>query len=205
MKERKRRPDDAVPYAVNHWIRVEALAIFHEGEFSAGEVAEMIGEDVKLVSGHIRDLYESGCIERAGYKMVGNYRKPVYRAIVLPVISDEAYGAMSAEDRHDVSGAVVQSFVAESLSSYRNEKMDEDEDLALIWEPLSLDAEGKRELREHLTSSWRRAQEIHAAAVNRIAESGEAGTTSIVALFGFERGRVGRPKSGYFRTENAEQ
>ena len=109
LKERKRRPDDALPHSVNHWIRVEALAIFHEGEFSAGEVANLIGEDVKNVRGHIRDLYDSGCIELAGYKLVGNFRKPVYRAIVLPVVTDEVYRAMSIDgtsrrERRDRSG-----------------------------------------------------------------------------------------------------
>jgi len=40
LKRRKRRPEDAVAHSVNHWIRVEALAIFHEGEFSTGEIAD---------------------------------------------------------------------------------------------------------------------------------------------------------------------
>ena len=49
LRERKRLPDDALPHSVNNWIRVEALAILHEGEFSAGEIALLIGEDVKNV------------------------------------------------------------------------------------------------------------------------------------------------------------
>jgi len=205
LKERTRRPDDALPHSVNHWIRVEALAIFHEGEFSAGEVAEMIGEDVKNVRGHIRDLYDSGCIEFAGYKLVGNYRKPVYRAVVLPVVTDEVYRAMSIDERHDGSGAIVQGILAESLSSYRNGKMDNDENLCLIWDAPNLDAEGKREMLAHLTSSWKGAQDIHARAANRMAESGETGTTTVVGFLGFERGRPGRPGSGYYRVEKDER
>lgn len=88
LRTRAKRPDDALPHSVNHWIRVEALAIFHEGEFSAGEVAVLIGQDVKNVRNHIRDLYDCGCIELAGYKTAGNHRKPVYRAIALPVITE---------------------------------------------------------------------------------------------------------------------
>jgi DNA-binding transcriptional ArsR family regulator len=173
LKERTRRPVDALPHSVNHWIRVEALAIFHEGEFCAGEVADMIGEDVKNVSGHIRDLYDSGCIEFAGYKMVGNYRKPVYRAIVRPVVTDEVYRAMSIEDRHDLN-------------------------LCLLWNALNLDAEGQRELLAYLITTWKGVQGIHARAVNRMAESGEIGTSTVVGLLGFERGRPGRPGGGYF-------
>lgn len=205
LKKRTRRPAEALTHSVNHWIRVEALAIFHEGEFSAGEVAEMIGEDVKLVRGHIKDLYDSGCIEFAGYKMVRSVMRPVYRAIVRAVVSDEAYRAMSVEDRHDLNGAVVQGLHAESVSSYRNGKMDTDEDLYLVWQALSLDAQGKRELHDWLANTFEGVKEIHASAVNRMAESGETGSPKVVALLGFERGRPGRPEGGYYGTEKDDR
>ena len=204
LRERSRRPDEALPYSVKHWIKVEALAIFHEGGFSAGEVAEMIGEDVKIVRNHIVELYEAGCIELADHKMVGNYRKPVYRAVELPVISDEVARRMSVEERHDVSGAITQGILAETVSSYRNGKLDEDENVCLMWDAANLDAQGRREMQAHLIASWKGAQKIHAKATNRMAKSGETGTTTFVGLLGFERGRPGRPEGGYFRAEKNE-
>src|SRR5262249_34934885 len=86
LGKRKRRPEDALPHSVNHWIRVEILAILNEGEFSAGEIARMLGEDVKNVRPHLLDLYRSGCVEFAGHKMVAGSMRPVYRALVLPVV-----------------------------------------------------------------------------------------------------------------------
>lgn len=204
-KERARQPDAAITHSVNHWIRVEALAILHEGEYSAGEIADMIGEDVKNVRGHIRDLYDSGCIEFAGHKIVGTTMRPVYRAIVRPVVTDSVYRSMPSEDRHDLNSAVVQGFLAESVSSFRNQKMDADEDLCLLWNALSFDSQGKRELLEHLTAAWEGAKEISARSVNRMAVSGEAGASTVVGLFGFERGRPGRPEGGYYGTEKDEQ
>jgi DNA-binding transcriptional ArsR family regulator len=198
-KRRKRQAAAALTHSVNHWIRVEALAILHEGEFSAGEIADMIGEDVRLVRGHLRDLYDSGSIELAGYKVVGNVSKPVYRALVLPWVSPAAYRTMSIEDRHDLNGAVVQGILTESVSAYRKEKMDEDEDLYLVWDAPDLDVQGKRELHDHLAAAFEGAKEIHARAANRMAKSNEAGTTTVVALMGFERGRPGRPEGGYHR------
>lgn len=205
LKKRSRQPVEALTHSVNHWIRVEALTIFHEGEFSSGEVADMIGEDVKNVRGHIKDLYDSGCIEFAGYKMVGSVMRPVYRGIVRAVVSDETYRAMSIDDRHDLNGAVVQGLHVESVSSYRTGKMDADEDLCLLWQALNLDAQGKRELLGHLASSWEGATEISARAANRMARSGETGTSTIVGLLGFERGREGRPDGGYYRAEKDER
>lgn len=204
LKKRTRRPNDALTHSVNHWIRVEAVAILHEGEFSAGEIAEMIGEDVKLVTGHINDLYNSGSIEFVGYKRVGGMMRRVYRAIVQPVVSDEAYRAMSVEDRHDLNGAVVQGLLAEIVSSYRNDKMDIDENLCLVWQPLNLDAEGQRELMEHQTAAWEGAKEIEARSANRMAKSGGSGTGTVVGLLGFERGRKKR-SGGYRRSGKNEQ
>lgn len=204
LATRAKRPDDALPHSVNHWIRVEALAIFHEGDFSAGEVAIMIGEDVKIVRNHIRDLYDCGCIELAGYKMVGNHRKPVYRAIVLPVISDEVAQEMTVEERHDVSGAITQGILTETVSSYRNGKLDVDP-VCLMWDAPNLDAQGQQEMQANLVAAWKRGQKIHAKAAHRMAKSGEIGETFVVGLLGFERGRSGRPAGGYLRTENYER
>lgn len=159
----------------------------------------MLGEDVKNVTNHLRDLYEAGSIEFVGHKGDGNIRRTVYRAIARPVVSDEEYRAMSIAERNDVNGVVVQWILAECLSSYRNKKMDQDEDLCLISDEPTLDAKGRRELRELLTASWsgesedpdplKSVQEIEGRAANRMAESGEAGTTVVVALLAFERGR----------------
>jgi len=204
-KKRKRQSVDAMTHSINHVIRVEALAIFHEGEFSAGEVANMIGESVKTVTGHIHDLFESGCIEFAGHKEVDGMMRPVYRAIVAPEVSDEVYRAMSREDRDDASSAIVQGILAESVSSLRNGKMIDDETLALIWGAPTLDAQGEREMNAHLTASYRGAEKIHAKAANRLAKSGEVGVTKVVAFLGFRRGRPGRPGGGYFNSEFDER
>lgn len=195
--QRSRRPVQALTHSVNHWIRFEALAIFHEGEFSAGEVANMIGESVKLVTGHIHDLYESGCIEFAGHKMVDGAMRPVYRAIVPPEVSDATYWAMSPEDRDDASTAIVQGVLTEAVSACDNQTMVDDETLALIWDAQTLDARAEREMNDHITASYRRAVEIQAGAANRMAESGEEGVTKVVAFLAFRRGRAGRPEGGY--------
>lgn len=198
-KKRKRQPVEAMTHAINHWIRVEILAIFHEGSYSAGEVADMIsGVDVKSVTGHIHDLYDSGCIEFAGTKMIGGFARPVYRAIAMPVVTPEVYRSMALPDRHDLNGAVTQAILTETVSSYAAGKMDEDEELYLVWDAPYLDVQGEREMHEHLADSYERAKKIHAKAANRMAESGEKGHTKVVGFLGYRRGRPGRPDGGYY-------
>lgn len=76
LRERTRLPEDAPSYPAGHRIRLESLIILHEGEFSAGGIAKMLGEDVKVVTNHLRDLYDAGCIEFVGYKGRATSGKP---------------------------------------------------------------------------------------------------------------------------------
>ncbi len=200
LKDRTKRPAEAMTNALNHWIRLEAITILHQGEYSAGEIAEIMGEDVRYVTGHIRILYEAGCIEFVGFRWVGSRARPVFRAVVLPVITDDVYAEMSRDERYDTASAMVQGFLAEILSSYRNRKMDGDEPPCVIWDAPPLDSEGRRKLRERLTEIWEEeVLAIEGESANRIAESGETAIPTVVGLFSFERGRRERPESGYYR------
>jgi DNA-binding transcriptional ArsR family regulator len=195
--ERKRAIDDAVAYAVGHRIRIDALAILAEGKHSPSQIAEILGEDVSLVGNHIRELYESGCIESAGTAKVRNATEHFYRALELPYVDGEEYGEMSQETRRELIGLIIQAIVAEVMASFRAAKMETDEDLAMVWDSMNLDALGRHEMAEELTARYERLKQIKAKSANRLAQSGEVGITTVVALMGFERSRPGRPESGY--------
>jgi DNA-binding transcriptional ArsR family regulator len=206
ITRRVRQAVQALTFAVNNWIRVEVLAILHEGEFSAGEIAAMIGEDVRTVTGHIHELYESGCIEFVGTKMVGGHARPVYRAIVLPKVNREVYQSMSIPDRRDLNYAVTQGVLTETVSSFDKGRMDEDEQLYLVWDAMTLDALGEVEMHDYMEDRYGGAKTIQARAANRLAKSGKEGVTKCVAFLAFRRGRPGRPEGGYFaNSEDDEQ
>jgi DNA-binding transcriptional ArsR family regulator len=199
LEERTRLPNDAPSFATSYGIRLGALIILHERESSAADIARMINEDVSVVTNHLRDLYDAGCIEFVGYEGEGNLKKVVYRAITRPLITDEEHEAMSPEERHEINGVAIQWIMAECLSSFRNGKMDRDKALCLITDSPILDPEGQVELRDFLTASWRResddavealtsVQEIASKAAARMAQSEESGTTVVVTLMAFERG-----------------
>ena len=200
--ERKKEIADAVTYSFGHWIRVDALAILAEGKISVGEVAEIIGIDVKLLSGHINGLYDCGCIEDAGIAKVRNTNEHFYRAVTLPFINDEEYRAMSPQDRRDVIGLIIQAIIAETLASLRAGKLENDDDVRMIWDCLNLDTRGHQEVADCLAEAYDGVLDIKAQNVNRLAESGESGTTMIVSLSGFERSRSGRPDTGYGSPRN---
>jgi len=202
LKDRTKRPAEAMTYGVNHVIKLEAMTILHQGEFSVGEIAEMMGEDVRYVSNHVHQLYEAGCIEFVGLRRIKGRPRAVFRAVVLPIITDEVYEEMSRDERYDVAGAMSQGFFAEFLSSYRNRKMDGKEPPCVIWDAPPLDAEAREKIRNRLMEVWE--EEVLTAqgeAANRARESGEELIPTVVGLFSFERGRRGTPERGVYRAE----
>jgi DNA-binding transcriptional ArsR family regulator len=198
-KRRTRQTEEAPTYPTNHRIRHEALIILHEGEFSATEIAEMIGEETSYVTNHLRDLYDAGCIEFVGHKGKGNFKKAVYRAIGRPFTSREEAEEMSPEERQEAAGVHLQWILAEALAAFQKKKMVTDETCVVMSDEPCLDAEGKRELHDFLVACWtgdvetlaelKGVQDIAARSMDRMAKSKEIGTTVVVSLMAFERAR----------------
>jgi DNA-binding transcriptional ArsR family regulator len=199
--KRKRAIDDAVAYAVGHRIRIDALAILNEGRASPSEISKTLDESVSMVGHHIKELFDSGCIESVGTEQVRGATEHFYRAVTLPYISDEEYRALSLETRRELVGLIIQAIMAEVLASFRARKLETDEDLWLTWQCLNLDEQGRREVADEQAESYARLLEIQTRNASRLAEAGRTGTTTVVAMMGFERSRPGRPPGGYVRRE----
>jgi DNA-binding transcriptional ArsR family regulator len=197
-KRRSRLPEESPTYPASHPVRLEALIILHEGQFSAAEIARMIDEDIPNVTNHLRDLYDAGCIEFVGHKGEGNLRKAVYRAIARPFTNRDEAKKMSPEEFQEAAGVHLQWILAEALGAYRKKKMISDETVVMSDEPC-LDAEGRVELDDFFAACWigdvetltklEGVQQIAARAMNRMAKSNEVGTTVVASLMAFERAR----------------
>jgi DNA-binding transcriptional ArsR family regulator len=198
-REWSRLAEETPTYPLNHRIRQESLLILHEGEFSAADIAQMIGEDTPHVTNHLRDLYDAGCIEFVGYQGKGNFKKAVYRAIARPFTSREEAKKMSPDERQEIAGVHLQWILTEAVAAYRNKKMANDENCVVMFDEPCLDAEGRIELDEFFTACWngdfevmerlKSVQDIAGRAANRMAKSGETGVIVVGSLMAFERSR----------------
>jgi DNA-binding transcriptional ArsR family regulator len=188
---------DAVAYAAGNAIRVEALEILAEGKISVAEIAQDLGIELKKLSDHIRYLYDYGCIEDAGTEKARNTNKHFYKAAVLPCVSTEEYRTLSLVERRDVMGLMIQAIIIETLASFRSRKLENDEKVQLMWDCLSLDGRGKREVASCLTEADKRLLAIGAANTKRLAKASESGIPMVASFVGFERSRPGRPDTGY--------
>jgi hypothetical protein len=206
--KRKRVTDEAMVYATAHRIRIEALSMMNDGKTSPNEIAEFLGEKLPAVSHHIRELFDSGCIESAGTLKRRNATEHFYRAVTLPYVSSEEYQAMSPEERREIAALIVQAIMAETLAALRLGKMEGKREPWLTWQGVPVDAEGEQEVAELMQETYERVEDIKARNTNRFAavraeaqEEGReplsVGKTEIVVLMSYERSRDGRPDLGY--------
>lgn len=206
--KRKRVTDEAVFYATAHRIRIEALSMMNDGKTSPNEIAEFLGEKLPAVSHHIRELFDSGCIESAGTIKRRNATEHFYRAVTLPYVTSEEYQAMSSEERREIAALIVQAIMAETLAALRLGKMEGKREPWLTWQAVPIDAKGEQEVAEFMQATYDTADVIKVRNANRLAKARAraqkegkgplpTGRTEIVVLMSYERSREGRPDVGY--------
>jgi DNA-binding transcriptional ArsR family regulator len=188
-QERKRSVEEAVSYSVGHRIRIEILCILNEGTHSASELSRLIRQPLTTISHHIKELVNARCIELARIEKVRNADQHFYRAIELPIVTDEEAEALPPEVKQEYAALILQTITAEGLGSLWAGKMNDDPTIRMMWRWFNLDSEGRRELADEQRESWDRIVEIEAKATNRRAESGEQPVTLIASMMSFERSR----------------
>ena len=198
-KDQTRSIEEAVAYAVGHRIRIDALSILNEGKASPNEIAKIIDEGVSKVGHHVKELFESGCIEFVGTEQRRGATEHYYRAIERPFISDEEARELPEETKREFAALILQAIMAEGLAALRAGKMDADDDVWLSWRSVCLDPQGRREVADEQAESYARIEEIEARSAARLVESDDAGASTVVAAMGFERSRSGRPRGDQLR------
>jgi DNA-binding transcriptional ArsR family regulator len=188
-QERKRSVEEAVSYSVGHRIRIEILCILNEGTYSASELSKLIRQPLTTISHHIKELVNAHSIELARIEKVRNADQHFYRAIELPLVTDEEAEALPPEVKQEYAALILQTITAEGLGALWAGKMNNDPTVRMMWRWFNLDAEGRRELADEQRESWDRIAEIEARATNRRSESGEEPVTLIASMMGFERSR----------------
>ncbi|MFL5900121.1 MAG: hypothetical protein ACJ75S_02855 [Solirubrobacterales bacterium] len=167
-------------------------------------MARMIGSTVSKVGNHIKAMRDDESIEFVRVETARNANEHFYRAIERPFLSDEETRALPTKVRHRITGIIIQGILAEVLSAFRAKKMDHDDHIWMSWRSLNLDAQGRREIADEQAESYERVVDIEARAAGRMAESGETGTSVVVAMMSFLRSRTGRQRGRRLSAQFAE-
>lgn len=194
MGQGARSIEDSVSYSVGHRIRIEILAALHEGPMSATDLAKFLRQPIGNITHHIEELLKDGSIEIARTERVrGNISQNFYVVVELPKFSDEEAAALSPEERQALAALILQASMAECLASLWTGKLHSDPRAFLSWNRLYFDKQGREDFADELLGSWERIEEIEAESINRMAKSGESGTTYIATSFGYQRSRNSPP------------
>jgi DNA-binding transcriptional ArsR family regulator len=186
--------EDSVSYSLGHRVRIEIRAALHEGPATASQLAEMIRVPINTIDYHIKELLKDRSIDIAKSVKVGNITQHYYSVTSLPYFSDEEVATMSEKDRQTLCAIAVQAVLAEAMASLWAGKMADDPLAFLASECINLDKQGRDELADEETASWRRKHEIEARSANRRAKTGEAGVTYVITSMGYERSRPSAPE-----------
>lgn len=206
--QRGKSIEEVVSYAVGHRIRIEVLAILHEGVYCPNELADILEEPLGRVTHHVNELLDAGSIELARTEQVRNTTRHFYRAVELPesasqppvpetemitprFYTDEEVAAMPPQQRQMAAGLILQASMAEALASLWAGKLIEDRRVFLSWRWFNVDARGREEIADEQARSWARIQEIEAEATARLGASEEEDPISVVVTAqGFVRSRT---------------
>jgi hypothetical protein len=184
-----------VTHAVSHPVRLDALSILFERMASPKEISRLLEVSLGTVSFHVNELLADDAIELVKTVQRRGAIEHYYRAKMRPEISDEKWRELPKAPRRKIAALVLQAIIAEGLSSLRHEKMDDDDDMYLVWMPVTLDAKGNREVAELQAEMLERLEAVKAQSESRLAANGEAPSERIVSMMSFERGQpAGRPE-----------
>lgn len=188
-----RSAEESVHFGVGHRIRIEILAALHEGPASRSQLAKMLRLPRHKLRYHIYELQKDGSIEIAARRKIGNLTEVIYRVNRLAFFSEEDWLSLSVADRQVTSALILQATWVEALASLWAGKFHSDPRVAVIWNRIVLDAQGRAELLEEQKRSWDRISGIEAIATTRRLKSKAPGIIYVVASLGFERSRSTAP------------
>jgi predicted transcriptional regulator len=117
IEQTRRSVEQRVSYAVAQRIRIEILCLLNEATHSASELARRTGQPLTTVSHHIHELLKSGCIELAETIKRRNADQHFYRAVKMPMITDEEAAMLPAEVKQEYAAVILQGAIAEGLDA----------------------------------------------------------------------------------------
>lgn len=188
QRKQRKKIEEAVQFALAHWIRLEILILLNEAACTTSEVAELTEIDIKKVSNHLLEMYNDGAVEVAKSQKRHGTTVYWYRGVEVPEYTKEEAEKLTEHELQMIAGVIVQSGSAELMAALRKGHLATPRSV-LSWDLYDLDAQGREDVEEASTEYLERLKEIQCESVNRVATSKEETTSMIVNLAAFRRAR----------------
>jgi DNA-binding transcriptional ArsR family regulator len=195
--KKPRSREEAASFAVGHRLRIEILAVLHEGPATIKVLAKELRQTPGTVGYHVEELLLDGSIEVAKTEEVGSVTQYWYCMTKLPEYTSAQISELTPAEQQATYSLILQSAMAEALAALWNGQLLDDPRLALAWNRIELDAQGRVDLADEQDRSWERMHEIEAESINRKCAGGGDTTSYVVATMGFKRSRTSAPALGH--------
>jgi DNA-binding transcriptional ArsR family regulator len=171
--KKRKRLETTMAAAVAHPIRSKCLVILAERVASPAEIARQLHLDVSKVGYHVNALADANLIEEIGSRPVRGALEHFYRAVQLPIVSNEQEEAFNDEERRVVAETILSIHAANATHSLEVGTFLRRPDHHLTRLAFNVDEEGWSEATAAYMELYERIFEIQEAASKRMTSSEE--------------------------------
>ena len=131
---------------VAHPLRSQCLTLLADRTASPAEISIELGENLGNVSYHIRKLWKGGAVEIVEEKPVRGAMEHFYRAVELPLFTDEQIADASLEDRATFAKQALSLLAANATSALEDRDLRPRPDYHVARVPVRVDEGGWEEI-----------------------------------------------------------
>jgi len=178
--------------ALAHPLRVEALALMNDREWSPNELSEELNKGLSQVSYHVKVLRDFECIELTKTEPRRGAVEHYYRAIKRAYIPSAMVKHIPKSGQRDIANDILREIDKDVAASVKSGRFYERDDTHASWTPADLDGEGCIEASELADEFTERFLAIDGKCSNRRAKGEGDGLhiaiSAALMVFGSERG-----------------
>jgi len=181
-----KRLNTALAAAVAHPIRTRSLAILGERVASPAEIARELELDVSKVGYHVSALAEANLIEEVGNRPVRGAIEHFYKAVELPILTDEQEAELPMEERRSFAESILSLYVGNAAHGLDAGTLVGRPDHHLTRFAFNLDETGWKEASDAYLELYERVFQIQAEAAERLGKAEEKPIRAVSFLSLFE-------------------
>jgi DNA-binding transcriptional ArsR family regulator len=186
-KKNAARIDHELVRALSHPIRVNILEALQGRVASPSELSKEMGESLGVVSYHTNTLVECGCLELVHTKPRRGALEHFFGVTPRSFIGHQDWRRAPRSLRGGITSAAFQTFIDRASDAIEAGTIDSRDDTTLSWMPMTVDANGWREVAELMEATQKQLAAIHERSTKRL--DGEEGIPIIAGLAAFEASR----------------
>jgi DNA-binding transcriptional ArsR family regulator len=171
--KKRKRLETTLASAVAHPIRSKCLVILAERVASPAEIARELHVEVSTIGYHVSALAEANLVEEVRNRQVRGAVEHFYRAVELPVVTNEQEAEISPAEQRVYAESVLSIYAANAAHSLDVGTFLRRTDHHLTRFAFNVDEEGWRDAAAAYMELYERIFEIQEEAAERMGESDE--------------------------------